>query len=158
MASLTGEGDDSGDSALSYSKLIYRLKNVPILSVKNAEPGKAVVRFGRTDSGDSYVLQWSEKEDMKDAKTRSIRRIYETRYICRLTGDHIIHLIEYNRIIKIQILSLSAIIEPGDMPALNIGLERNTQCRGKVYLICSFAQFTMPLSKKQRKREEQKPK
>ena len=73
VASLTGEGDDSGDSALSYSKLIYRLKNVPILSVKNTAPGKATVRFGRTDSGDSYVLQWSGREDMKDAKTKVVK-------------------------------------------------------------------------------------
>ena len=69
VASLTGEGDPSGDSPLSYSKIMYRLKTVAIRSVKNTSPGKVTVKFDRTASGDSYVLQYSEKEDMSGAKT-----------------------------------------------------------------------------------------
>ena len=69
MASLTGEGDPSGDSPLSYSKIMYRLKTVAIRSVKNTAPGKVTVRFDKTTGGDSYVLQYSEKEDMSGAKT-----------------------------------------------------------------------------------------
>ena len=73
VASLTGEGDDSGDSPLSYSKVTYRLKNVAILSAKNTEAGKVTVKYRKTTSGDSYVLQWSEKEDMTGAKTKVVK-------------------------------------------------------------------------------------
>lgn len=73
VASLTGEGDDSGNSPLSYSKIMYRLKNVAILSAKNTEAGKVTVKYRKTASGDSYVLQWSEREDMSGAKTKVVK-------------------------------------------------------------------------------------
>ena len=69
VASLTGKGDPSGDSPLSYSKVMYRLKTVAIRSVKNTEAGKVTVTYDRTTSGDSYVLQYSDNEAMNNAKT-----------------------------------------------------------------------------------------
>ena len=73
VASLTGKGDPSGDSPQSYSKIMYRLKNVPILSAKNTGAGKVTVSFRKSASGDSYVLQWSGNEDMSGAKTKVVR-------------------------------------------------------------------------------------
>ena len=72
VASLSGGSGSSGDSAQSYSKLMYRLKTVAIKRVKNTEPGKATVWFEKTTSGDSYVIQYGEREDMAGAKTRVI--------------------------------------------------------------------------------------
>ena len=69
VASLTGKGDPSGDSPLSYSKVMYRLKTVAIRSVKNTEAGKVTVTYDTTTSGDSYVLQYSDNEAMNNAKT-----------------------------------------------------------------------------------------
>ena len=80
VASLTGKGDSSGDSPLSYSKLMYRLKTVVIRSVKNTEPGKVTVRYDKTTSGDSYVLQYSENEDMSGAKTKVVLGADNTSY------------------------------------------------------------------------------
>ena len=73
VASLTGKGDPSGDSKLSYSKVTYRLRTVVIRSVKNTAPGKVTVKFDKTASGDSYVLRFSEREDMTGAKTRVVK-------------------------------------------------------------------------------------
>ena len=73
-------GDLSGDSPLSYSKLMYRLKTVAIKRVKNTEPGKAKVWFNKTTSGDSYVLQYSEREDMAGAKTKVVQGAENTSY------------------------------------------------------------------------------
>ncbi|MBR7189484.1 MAG: hypothetical protein IKD63_00065, partial [Oscillospiraceae bacterium] len=73
VASLTDKGDPSGDSPQSYSKIMYRLKNVAILSAKNTDDGKVTVRFRKTASGDSYVLRWSEREDMSGAKMKVIK-------------------------------------------------------------------------------------
>ena len=72
VASLSGGSGSSGDSAQSYSKLMYRLKTVAIKRVKNTEPGKATVWFEKSTSGDSYVIQYGEREDMAGAKTRVI--------------------------------------------------------------------------------------
>ena len=72
VASLTKKDDPSGDSTLSYSKLMYRLKTVAIRSANNTEPGKVAVKFDKTTSGDGYVLQYSENEDMSNAKTKVI--------------------------------------------------------------------------------------
>ena len=69
VASLTGAGDSSGDSSRSYSKLMFRLKTVAIRSVKNTAPGRVTVKYDKTADGDSYVLQYSEHEDMSGAKT-----------------------------------------------------------------------------------------
>ena len=69
VASLTGAGDPSGDSPRSYSKLMYRLKTVAIRSVKNTASGKITVKYDKTADGDSYVLQYSEHEDMSGSKT-----------------------------------------------------------------------------------------
>ena len=85
VASLTGAGDPSGDSFLSYSKLMYRLKTVAIRSVKNTAPGKVTVKYDKTTSGDSYVLQYSEREDMAGAKTKVVSGANTTSYtICGL--------------------------------------------------------------------------
>ena len=73
VASLTGAGDPGGDSPLSYSKLMYRLKTVAIRSVKNTAPGKVMVKYDKTSDGDSYVLQYSEHEDMSGAKTKVVQ-------------------------------------------------------------------------------------
>ena len=80
VASLTGRGDSSGDSARSYSKLMYRLKTVVIRRVKNTAPGKVTVRYDKTVSGDSYVLQYCEREDMVGAKTKVILGADNTSY------------------------------------------------------------------------------
>ena len=80
-----GAGDEagsdlSGDSPLSYSKLMYRLKTVVIRRVKNTEPGKVTVWFDKTTSGDSYVLQYSENENMAGAKTKVVQGAATTSY------------------------------------------------------------------------------
>ena len=80
VASLTGKGNSSGDSTLSYSKLMYRLKTVVIRSVKNTEPGKVTVKYDKTTSGDSYVLQYSENQDMTGAKTKVVLGANNTSY------------------------------------------------------------------------------
>ena len=80
VASLTGRGDPSGDSQLSYSKLMYRLKTVVIRSVKNTAPGKVTVKYDRTTSGDSYVLQYCERQDMVGAKTKVVLGANNTSY------------------------------------------------------------------------------
>ena len=81
VASLTGKGDSSGDSKQSYSKLMYRLKTVVIRSVKNTAPGKVTVKYDRTTSGDSYVLQYGEREDMVGAKTKVVLGAANTSYV-----------------------------------------------------------------------------
>ena len=81
VASLTGREDPSGDSALSYSKLMYRLKTVVIRRVKNTAPGRVTVRYDKTVSGDSYVLQYCEREGAgrrDDALRRQVRRAQVT--------------------------------------------------------------------------------
>ena len=80
VASLTGKGDSSGDSPLSYSKVMYRLKTVVIRSVKNTAPGKVTVKYDKTTSGDSYVLQYCEREDMVGAKTKVVLGANNTSY------------------------------------------------------------------------------
>ena len=81
VASLTGRDDPSGDSTLSYSKVMYRLKTVVIRSVKNTEPGKVTVKYDKTTSGDSYVLQYGEREDMVGAKTKVVLGADNTSYV-----------------------------------------------------------------------------
>ena len=78
VASMTGSGDSDGDSPLSYSKVMYRLQTVPIRSVKNTAPGKVTVKYAMNFSGDSYVLQYSEREDMAGAKTKVILDRFNT--------------------------------------------------------------------------------
>ena len=84
VASLTGKDDSSGDSTLSYSKLMYRLKTVVIRSVKNNAPGKVTVKYDKTTSGDSYVLQYSERQDMVGAKTKVVQGASNT--TCVISG------------------------------------------------------------------------
>lgn len=84
VASLTKAGDSSGDSPLSYSKLMYRLKTVAIRSAKNTAAGKVTVKYDKTTSGDGYVLQYSEHEDMSNAKTKVIPSANTT--TCVLSG------------------------------------------------------------------------
>ena len=81
VASLTGRDDPSGDSPLSYSKVMYRLKTVVIRSAKNTAPGKVTVRYDKTTSGDSYVLQYCEREDMVGAKTKVVLGADNTSYV-----------------------------------------------------------------------------
>ena len=81
VASTTGRGDSSGDSALSYSKVMYRLKTVVIRSAKNTAPGAVTVKYDKTASGDSYVLQYSEREDMAGAKTKVVLGASNTSYV-----------------------------------------------------------------------------
>ena len=81
VASLTGKGDPSGDSPLSYSKLMYRLKTVVIRSVKNTAPGKVTVKYDKSTSGDSYVLQYCERQDMVGAKTKVVLGANNTSYV-----------------------------------------------------------------------------
>jgi len=81
VASLTGKDDPSGDSTLSYSKLMYRLKTVVIRSVKNTAPGKVTVKYDKTTSGDSYVLQYSENQNMTGAKTKVVLGASNTSYV-----------------------------------------------------------------------------
>ena len=81
VASLTGKGDSSGDSKLSYSKVMYRLKTVVIRSVKNTEPGKVTVKYDKTTAGDSYVLQYSENQDMTGARTKVVLGANNTSYV-----------------------------------------------------------------------------
>jgi len=81
VASLTGKGNDSGNSMQSYSKLMYRLKTVVIRSVKNTAPGKVTVKYDKTTSGDSYVLQYCERQDMVGAKTKVVLGASNTSYV-----------------------------------------------------------------------------
>ena len=81
VASLTGKGDSSGDSMASYKKVMYRLKTVVIRSVKNTAPGKVTVKYDKTTSGDSYVLQYCEREDMVGAKTKVVLGADNTSYV-----------------------------------------------------------------------------
>ena len=81
VASLTGKGDSGGDSKLSYSKLMYRLKTVVIRSVKNTAPGKVTVKYDKSTSGDSYVLQYCERQDMVGAKTKVVLGANNTSYV-----------------------------------------------------------------------------
>ena len=81
VASLTGKDDPAGDSTLSYSKVMYRLKTVVIRSAKNTAPGKVTVKYDKTDSGDSYVLQYCEREDMVGAKTKVVLGAANTSYV-----------------------------------------------------------------------------
>jgi len=81
VASTTGKGDPSGDSKLSYSKLMYRLKTVVIRSVKNTAPGKVTVKYDKTATGDSYVLQYCERQDMVGAKTKVVLGASNTSYV-----------------------------------------------------------------------------
>ena len=81
VASTTGKGDSSGDSPLSYSKLMYRLKTVVIRSVKNTAPGKVTVKYDKTATGDSYVLQYCERQDMVGAKTKVVLGASNTSYV-----------------------------------------------------------------------------
>ena len=81
VASLTGKGDASGDSPLSYSKVMYRLKTVAIKSAKNTAPGKVTVKYDKTTAGDSYVLQYSTNQDMTGAKTKVVMGANTTTYV-----------------------------------------------------------------------------
>ena len=84
VASTTGKGDSSGDSQLSYSKVMYRLKTVVIRSVKNTAAGTVTVTYDKTTSGDSYVLQYCERQDMVGAKTKVVLGASNTSY--KITG------------------------------------------------------------------------
>ena len=81
VASLTSKGDTNGDSTLSYSKVMYRLKTVVIRSVKNTAPGKVTVKYDKTACGDSYVLQYCERQDMLGAKTKVVLGANKTSYV-----------------------------------------------------------------------------
>ena len=81
VASLTGKGDSSGDSKQSYSKVMYRLKTVAINSAMNTSPGKVTVTYNETASGDSYVLQYCERQDMVGAKTKVVMGAKNTSYV-----------------------------------------------------------------------------
>ena len=59
---------------------MYRLKTVVIRSVKNTAPGKVTVKYDKTTSGDSYVLQYCEREDMIGAKTKVVLGANNTSY------------------------------------------------------------------------------
>ena len=80
VASTTGRGDPIGDSRLFYTKVMYRLKTVVIRSVKNTEPGAVTVKYDKTTSGDSYVLQYCERQDMVGAKTKVVLGANNTSY------------------------------------------------------------------------------
>ena len=83
VASLTGAGDSSGDCPFTYSKVMYRLKTVVIRSVKNTAPGEVTIKYDKTTSGDSYVLQYSESKDMKNAKTKVVLGANNTSYVLK---------------------------------------------------------------------------
>ena len=59
---------------------MYRLKTVVIRSAKNTEPGKITVKYDKTTSGDSYVLQYRDREDMVGAKTKVVLGAENTSY------------------------------------------------------------------------------
>ena len=80
VASTTGKGDSSGDSPLSYTKVMYRLKTVVIRSAKNTAAGVVTVTYDKTTSGDSYVLQYCERQDMVGAKTKVVLGANNTSY------------------------------------------------------------------------------
>ena len=80
VASTTGKGDSSGDSSQSYTKVMYRLKTVAIRSAKNTAPGVVTVTYDKTTSGDSYVLQYCERQDMVGAKSKVVLGANNTSY------------------------------------------------------------------------------
>jgi surface protein len=84
VASLTGKGDPSGNSPFAYFKTMYRLKTVVIRTAKNTEPGKVTVRYDKTKSGDSYVIGYSENEDMTGMKTKVVKGADSTS--CTISG------------------------------------------------------------------------
>ena len=55
-----------------------------IRSANNYEPGKVKVRYDQTPTGDSYVLQWSDNEQMTGANTKVILGAKNTSYV--ITG------------------------------------------------------------------------
>ena len=81
VASTTKGADSSGDSPLSYSKTRCRLTNVDLKAPKNTAAGKATVNYNKAAVGDSYVIQWSEKKDMSNAKTKVIKPGSTTSYV-----------------------------------------------------------------------------
>ena len=83
VASLVGREFSDGDSPLSYSKLMYRLKTVVIRSAKNTAPGAVTIKYDKTTSGDSYVLQYSDNKDMKNAKTKVVLGASNTSYVLK---------------------------------------------------------------------------
>ena len=83
VASLGGREFSDGDSPLSYSKLMYRLKTVVIRSAKNTAPGAVTIKYDKTTSGDSYVLQYSDNKDMKNAKTKVVLGASNTSYVLK---------------------------------------------------------------------------
>ena len=48
--------------------------------MKNTEPGKVTVKYDKTTAGDSYVLQYSENQDMTGAKTKVVLGANNTSY------------------------------------------------------------------------------
>ena len=72
VASTTGKGDPSGDSKLSYSKVMYRLQTTAFNYVKNTAPGKVMVSYNKSAFGDSYVLLYADNKEMKNAKSKVI--------------------------------------------------------------------------------------
>jgi len=84
VASLTGKGDPSGNSPFAYFKTMYRLKTVVIRTAKNTEPGNVTVRYDKTKSGDSYVIGYSENEDMTGMKTKVVKGADSTS--CTISG------------------------------------------------------------------------
>ena len=77
VASTTGKDKDGrivsgGESPVSYSKVMYRLKTVAWKYVKNTEPGKVLASYQKSPYGDSYVLLYADNEDMVGAKSKVI--------------------------------------------------------------------------------------
>ena len=56
-------------------------KTVVIRSVKNTAPGKVTIKYDKTTSGDSYVLQYCERQDMVGAKTKVVLGANNTSYV-----------------------------------------------------------------------------
>ena len=77
VASTTGKDKDGkivsgGESPLSYSKVMYRLKTVAWKYVKNTQPGKVLASYQKSPYGDSYVLLYADNEAMNGAKSKVI--------------------------------------------------------------------------------------
>ena len=77
IASTTGKDKEGrivsgGESPVSYSKVMYRLKTVAWKYVKNTEPGKVLASYQKSPYGDSYVLLYADNEAMKGAKSKVI--------------------------------------------------------------------------------------
>ena len=53
---------------------------VVIRSVKDTEPGNVTIKYDRTTSGDSYVLQYCERENMVGIKTKAVLGASNTSY------------------------------------------------------------------------------